>query len=54
MDMADTKRMAIAFRAAQASQESFEKFLDDGKGKLIKGKEGIAMMRDAGVQIEEQ
>lgn len=46
--------MAIAFRASQLSEEGFQKFLDDGKGQKITGKEGIDLMKEAGVAIEEQ
>lgn len=49
IEIADTKRMAIAFRAAQTTNEDFQEFLNDCKGIT-----DIDQMKKQGLPIEEQ
>ena len=47
------KRMAVAFRAAQAKDEDFQKFMYDGKGDSVESKKVIDELRDLNM-IEER
>lgn len=53
IEIQDTKRMAIAFRAAQTKDEDFQRFLDDGKGENVSNPNVLNEMRQDGL-IEEQ
>lgn len=53
MEIADTKRMAMAFRAAQTKDEDFAKFMESDDTKNVDNPETIDEMKRLNI-IEEQ